>query len=572
MLSSPRLLAAAVAGLLLAGAMTVPAAAAAAPANAEARRTDRVPTPQLHWYRCYGFAQCATAQVPLDYDQPRGKQTSIALLRVKATDQAHKIGSLFLNPGGPGASATTLALAAPYFLGDSLLRRFDIVGMDPRGVGFSDNVHCFSSAGTQTKALKGMQVAFPVGKAQETAYIQSARKLAAGCSTTGAALAGAMSTAEVARDMDVMRRAVGDKLLSYLGFSYGSALGEYYANMFPDRFRALAVDGTVFSRAWAGSATTRNQIQDERLQSADGAYRALQEIFKRCEAAGPTRCEFAGRGVPQKFKTITDRLKKHPVALGWLNVTYADLIGEVLGALYSPTGSEDISAISAALWTMTDPSSAAAMSSAASAYTKVAGRSFPYDNSLDAYAAVMCTDGLHPAKASGWPKAAAAADKRAPYFGRAWAWSSVQCAGDAWKVHDEDAYRGPFNRRTASPVLVVGSKWDPATNYADAVRTANLMPGSRLLSSDNWGHTAYGTSSCANTAIDLYLLYADLPAKGKVCVGADQPFTELLGDDFDASAQAVGFDLSTAGKAEIAEQGLPAPGTPKQLPPVAPGR
>jgi len=578
-----RLLAVGVAGIVLTGAFSVPATASPEPAvttaavksattsPAEARRVDRVETPALHWYGCYGWAQCATATVPLDYDRPRGTQTTLALLRVRATDQKHKIGSLFVNPGGPGASATTLALAAPFFLSPALLTRFDIVGMDPRGVGYSDNLRCFASTGAQAKALKGMDPFFPVGAAQEKTYVKAAKKLGNACSTTGRELAGAMSTAEVARDMEVMRRAVGDSKLNYLGFSYGTALGQYYANMFPDRFRALAVDGTIYPRAWAGSRKTQGVIQDERLRSADGAYRALMELLRRCSLAGSAKCEFAGPNVAQKFKTIAERLKKKPVSILSVKLTYADFIGQVLSELYSPTGGDEIAALAAELWTLTSTGPASAKATAAAAYAKRTGRAFPYDNSIDAYAAVMCTDGLHPATASSWPKAAAAADRRAPYFGRAWAWASVPCAGDAWKVRDEDAYRGPFNRRTANTVLIVGSYWDPATNYTDAVKAAQLMPNSRLLSSDNWGHTAYGTSSCADKYIDQYLLYRDLPAKGAVCTGDDQPFTAAPTEAASTTAP-TGLDLRTATKAQIAAHGLPAPGTPKQLPPVALGR
>ena len=122
------------------------------------------------------------------------------------------------------------------------------------------------------------------------------------------------------------------------------------------------------------------------------------------------------------------------------------------------------------------------------------------------------------------PKAAAAADKRAPYFGRLWAWMSAPCATKTWTADDEDAYRGPFNRRTASPILVVGSEWDPATNYEGAVKAASLLPNSYLLSNDNWGHTAYGTSECATSAIDTYLLTRAVPAPGTYCHGDMQPF------------------------------------------------
>jgi hypothetical protein len=161
---------------------------------------------------------------------------------------------------------------------------------------------------------------------------------------------------------------------------------------------------------------------------------------------------------------------------------------------------------------------------------KKAARDFPYDNSFEAFAAVDCTDALHPKDVSQWPALMDKADKRAPYFGRAWGWSTAQCARNTWTVRDEDAYTGPWNRRTAAPVLLVGTKWDPATNYDDAVSASKRLPNSRLLSNTNWGHTSYGTSACATGAIDKYLLTGALPAKGTLCQGEYQPFTTPIDD------------------------------------------
>jgi len=582
-----RLLAAGAAGLALAGAIVAPAPAAASAARTSAtsvapartseterRRVDSVRTPALHWYSCYSWGQCATAKVPLDYDRPYGKQVTLALVRVKAKDQKHRIGSLFVNPGGPGGQATTMALAAPLFLSEAILDRFDVVGMDPRGIGFSDQVDCFGSAAKQTPTMRTMDIGFPWGAAEEKAYIKAAQNEAKACSTTGRELAGAMSTAEVARDMDVMRRAVGDSKLSYLGFSYGTAIGQYYANMFPDRFRAIAVDGVIDPQSWVGSAATAGQIQDDRLHSADGAWKALLEILRRCDRAGAAKCEFSGSPL-HRFRVIAERLKAKPLTILDEKITYAVFISLVLGALYEPVAGALVTGIAAILYELTTPGaspSTAQLQAAKSAIVgmkrQAAGRAFPYDNSFDAYSAVMCTDGRHPAHGSSWPAAAARADKRATYLGRAWAWASVQCARDTWNVRDEDAYTGPFTKLTERPVLIVGSFWDPATNYADAVRSSKLLPNSRLLSSDNWGHTAYGTSACATGWVDRYLLYRALPAKGTTCVGDTQPFVQDLDTGAATSTATDAFDLRTATPAEIAAHGLPAPGAPKVLPPV----
>ena len=344
-----------------------------------------------------------------------------------------------------------------------------------------------------------------------------------------------MSTAEVARDMEVMRRAVGDSKLNYLGFSYGTAIGQYYANMFPDRFRTIAIDGVINPVAWAGSRATANIIQDDRLNSAGGAYKAFNEIMKRCDRAGTTRCVFAAGDAKARFKTITDRLKANPVTLagggtGSIEITYADFIADILDALYGTTAGDDVAALSQNMWTLTSSTSytsSSALAMARSAYARTRQRlaRARYDNSFDAFAAVMCTDGKHPSDASRWPAQAAAADRRAPYFGRAWAWASVPCASEHLDGQGRGRVRRPVQQAHPNTVLVVGSYWDPATNYHDAVASSRLLPNSRLLSSTNWGHTAYGTSSCVTRAMDRYLLNGALPAKGKVCAGDDQPFT-----------------------------------------------
>ncbi|SBT49098.1 alpha/beta hydrolase [Micromonospora auratinigra] len=580
------LTAAGIAGVVLAGAALAPSSPASAwgrpsfsdrTSPAEARRVDRVPTPQLDWYACYDYAECATVQLPLDYDRPNGATTEVAVLRVKARDQKHKIGSLFLNPGGPGGSGTDIALAAPYFLGDDLLDRFDIVGVDPRGVAASQNVKCFPSVKDQTRAYAGLNVAFPWTKAEERAYVTASETVGRACSTTGKPLTGAASTAEVARDMDVLRRAVGDKKLTYLGFSYGTALGQYYANMFPDRFRALVVDGVLNPNSWVGRGKARDQLQETRLRSADGAYKALHEILVRCAKAGAEKCSLASAGDPvQVYETVAQRLRKKPAVIddpdfGQFTVSYADFVGATLGSLYDPSGWMNVVDLTEQLLVLTDPTAAtAARAQARTALAQRAakarqqrGYDFPYDNGLETFLTVDCTDAYHPRKAADWPALVAQEDKRAPYFGRAWAWGTAPCARNTWTVRDEDAWTGPFDRRTAAPVLVVGNYWDPATNYQGAVGSAKLLPNSRLLSSDSWGHTAYGTSDCVTGAVDTYLLTGTPPAKGTVCKGDSQPFVDdpgMPGKPADARASATKSDLARAGR--------PARGEPKRLPPV----
>ncbi|WIM98736.1 alpha/beta hydrolase [Actinoplanes oblitus] len=567
------IVAALVTGVLVSGAAAPAAAATSATTDhtsaKERKRVDSVPTPKLGWYDCYRIAQCATTHLPLDYDKPKGPKTEIAILRIKAKDQKHKIGSLFLNPGGPGGSGTSIALNAPYFLSKTLLDRFDIVGFDPRGIASSDNVRCFKNVKAQAAVLNKMNVAFPWGAAEEKTYVGAAKQLGKACSTTGKPLSGSMSTAEVVRDMDVLRRAVGDKKLNYLGFSYGTAIGQYYANMFPDRFRSIVVDGVLDPVRWVGTKATANQEQDERLRSADGAYRALREILRRCDAAGEKYCAFAAGDPVANFDLIAQKLRKKPLVitdeLGSYTVTYADFVGGILGDLYDTAAGDWVTQDAQYIYTLLTSSSAADKAAARTALAKrirdararKPARDFPYENGFEAFSGVDCTDALHPKDANSWPALMAKADRRAPYFGRAWGWATVQCARNTWTVRDEDAYTGPWTRRTAAPVLIVGARWDPATNYDDAVSASRRLPNSRLLSNTNWGHTSYGTSDCATTAIDNYLLKGTLPAKGTVCQGAYQPFLEPLPDDSALSASALRAPAAPAQRPQVVGPPLP---------------
>jgi pimeloyl-ACP methyl ester carboxylesterase len=557
-------------------AATTSALAAPAPSKTsalEAKRVDSVATPKADWFDCTDVVgprtQCGTVELPLDYDAPKGAKTEIALLRLRVANPAKKVGTLFLNPGGPGGSGVGIAAAASQFLSPALLAKFDIVGFDPRGTNFSANVKCFKNIGAQATTLKPLlNMPFPVGSTERAGYVRAAEKFGAACSTTGKPLSASMSTAEVARDMDVLRRMVGDKKLTYLGFSYGTYLGNVYANLFPDRVRAVVIDGVLDPIAWAGRASTATIPQTQRLKSGEGASRALHEILKRCRKAGPTKCNLAGLGDPAiTFDRLVAKVKKTPIVLtdggggDPLRVTYPILISWLLSDLYSPDAGQVVD------WDLTWFSELAGATSAPVAKsTKAAARTslvdryrtkkvlaaratattdrlasglgfgFPYDNAPEAFQSVLCTDGLNPAKASSWGTSSKYADLSAPGFGPLWTWASAPCASATWTAKDEDAYRGSFGHRTSTPVLVVGNYWDPATNYDGAVKAASLLPNSRLLSSDSWGHTAYGTSSCVTGAVDTYLLTGKTPKAGKVCKGDAQPFTEALAPESGATA------------------------------------
>ena len=360
-----------------------------------------------------------------------------------------------------------------------------------------------------------------------------------------------MSTAEVARDMDVLRRMVGDKKLTYLGFSYGTYLGNVYANLFPDRVRAVVIDGVLDPLAWAGTNENAGIPQTQRLKSGEGASKALDEVLARCAAAGPEYCLLAGLGDPAHvYAEIVASLKENPVVVTDEDgepavrdhVRRADLGPPVrplrAGGLELGGPGPDLRPQPPApdRRRPRPPSGRRSSRGSRPCTHRTARRPAPLPGSRTTTRsrrsrACCAPTGATRPRAEEWVPASAAADAAAPGFGPLWTWASAPCASSTWTVRDEDGYTGPFTRRTAAPVLVVGNYWDPATNYEGAVAAAGLLPRSSLLSSDSWGHTAYGTSACVTDAVDAYLLTGQTPAAGTVCTGDVQPFTEPLGSE-----------------------------------------
>jgi pimeloyl-ACP methyl ester carboxylesterase len=500
-----------------------------------ARLADRVPAPVLQWTTCQKTAQCATAELPLNYNHPHGAKIKEALLRIKAKDPRERLGTIFINPGGPGDSARAFAVQLPQVLPKAILDRFNIVGLDPRGVGGSTPLQCFATKAEESRTLAPFTATpFPDTPAQQRSWISAAEAFGRACSTTGRRIASAMDTTNDALDMDVLRRAVGDRKLTYVGESYGSFLGLVYANMFPDRVRAMVIDGIVDPQEWAGTPATADVPTFDRLGAAAASYRALHELLELCQRAGRPRCSFASTDTPARFASLAAGLQARPLRLAAPGIktttfTYANMIGDTGQWLRQPAGYRDLFAELTDLARLTAPGGTGPGRAAvvrALLRLHLAVQAPPgYDGHLEASAGVLCTDGLSAANAASWPAAAAAAERRTRYFGASGAWITVQCARDTWTAHDQDVYRGPFDRRTSAPVLVIGAKWDPVTSYDSAVKVARMLPNSRLISSDNWGHTSLLTSACVDNTTWDYLIHP-LARAPKIthCRGNVQPF------------------------------------------------
>ena len=493
--------------------------------------------PVLKWRPCgpdFPGKLCATAKVPLDYDRPRGRTTQLALAKVPASNPARRIGTVFINPGGPGGSGVELLLTG---FGDTLAAnldgRFDIVGFDPRGVAGSDPLHCFDSAEEADAFFAGLPI-FPYQRTQERPFFERYRQLGPECLDDRQAVARHMSTADVARDLDLLRRAVGDAKLSYLGFSYGSYLGNTYANLFPRKVRALVIDGVLDPRLWS----TGRQIRSDRVAT----QQVFDEFLRLCDAAGPQCAFFTSGGSAARWKALANQIRREPVELEpGFRYTYDLLIADAASVMYSPEVWSDYATFLdfVADLALGDRPAADLVSRRARLLERLAPAQpeADYPNFLDAYYGNQCADTEYPQRFSTY-RATADYAKRGSQFGPFWWWPNAGCAN--WPT-SPDRYVGPWTARTSAPVLVVGNRFDPATDYAGAQASDRLLRNSRLLTYAGWGHTAYGRSACTTDHVDRYLLTGALPRRGTVCPANPNPFTAAADQRLAARAPLVGL-------------------------------
>ena len=487
--------------------------------------------PRLRWQDCHPEAgpnfECADIRVPLDYDRPWGRRVSLALVRLPAAKPKAKIGSIFINPGGPGGSGVQFVLElGPLLYGDDVRSRFDLVGFDPRGIIGSSPLICFESFEESLSVLPPF--AFPVTAEEEALVEQLDTELNSACQRRGGPIVDHMATADVARDLDVLRQAVGDRRLSYVGYSYGSFLGVTYANLFPGRVRAVVVDGVLDPIAWTTGRGDEAETQpfSTRVRSDAGAQATLDEFFRLCDDAGPAGCAFAGDAA-LRFAALAERLRAEPIEITdpetgeTFPFTYADLIDVTLGAMFNSPSWPELAEFLSFVEAEAGP---AALGKALRAFTPDGGREqpIPYENFVEGFPGVICSDSINPDDHSYWSRAGIEADERFGYFGRAWTWVSSACA--VWEGFDQDRYLGPFNRRTRNPLLVVGNRFDPATRYEGAQIVHDLMPGSSLLTVEGWGHTSTFLSLCADRAVSRYLLSRATPPEGTTCAQDVGPF------------------------------------------------
>jgi pimeloyl-ACP methyl ester carboxylesterase len=494
--------------------------------------------PQVAWQPCAGAVQtlglafeCASLRVPLDYRHPRRDSIRLALIRLPAGDPTQRIGTLFFNPGGPGAGAFTAfpGIAALGLFPPEVLARFDLVSWDPRGTGRSAAVQCFSSMQAENRFLRHLPSGFPLGsRGKASAYVRRWARFGRRCERRSGHLLGHVSTADTARDLDRLRRAVGDRRLNYLGISYGTFLGATYANLFPKRVRAMVLDGNVEPKAWISPDLRANGGRflstELRLGTDRGSASTLRAFLRLCGSAGAGACPFSA-GSPaateQKFRVLLRRLRQRGKVAGTTYPALITLIAQSLDNVQPVGQSANWPGLAQSLEQLWGVLANGSRSRAAASLNRARpdGR---YAGPEQQYA-IYCADSPSPTAAS-YPRLARFAKRRSGPLGPYWAWLPEPCS--TWPAKTADRYAGPWNRRTRNPILVIGNTHDPSTPIFEARAMSRRLARARLLTVDGYGHTALlNPSSCALAHESRYLVEGVLPPKGARCTQDQRPFS-----------------------------------------------
>lgn len=461
-----------------------PAASTAAPTTPSSVATTSATTAAtpsvdpVDWQPC-GALTCASVAVPIDHANPAGPAIPIALVRRAATGT--RLGSVFVNPGGPGASGVDF-VANGFQLDPETARSYDVIGFDPRGVGASSPVAC-----TLDRTAGPLPDWSPDDAAEVAAMDLAAEAFARSCARTDATgLLAHLRTDDVARDLDRLRAAVGDEQLHYIGFSFGTLIGLVYAETFPERVGHLVLDGVV------------DPEQDlPGLLSSQAV--AFEQAFAVLDAACGTRVPCPPGGVAAAHDELMARIERSgPVG----QVGPAELDSAALITLYD----EGLWPVYTAALTEALAGDFGSIEDLSDTFTQVV----PFG----AYAGVECTDSPRPADRAAWAAFAAATTALAPRFGPAVANELVTCA---WWPEPAGPARGPVTAPGARPILVVGNTNDPATPLANAQAVADHLEAASLVVADIDGHTAYSASPCVRTLVGRYLLADELPPDGARC-------------------------------------------------------
>lgn len=462
--------------------------------------------------------ECARVQVPLNWSEIAGPKITLAVIRRPASEPAQRIGSLFFNFGGPGASGVgTVKATGPQLdkIGDG---RFDVISWDPRGTGESTHISCFANKEEEAKFWGVYTV--PISNAEWKQRMPQAIAYAKRCTKRNRTLLRYDSTADTVRDMDHLRELLGEPKLNYRGISYGTFLGQTYANLFPDEVRAMVLDANLnpfeFTKSVVNSMASSNADTDL----------VMRKFAQLCAEAGPQRCALANGGSPQKrLNRLVAQLKRGPIPAPKADppkLTYSDLLIRVFIGQAGP-----------AEW----PQLASELDEAArgdGSSIAMFGQSFgsALTASLNAAVGLQCADKPVPPKlgSSDWPQVLRTLTKVSVWNGPFNDWL-LWAPCSAWTVAAVNRYTGPWNADTPNPVLVIGTRYDPRTNYGASVLVSKTLKNATLLTHEGYGHTSdVDPSACVERDVARYLTTLKTPPNGAVCQSDREPFDPDFGE------------------------------------------
>ncbi len=452
-----------------------------------------LPVTPLQWTPC-GALQCGSVIAPLDYDHPQGPTVLIAVARHPAAVPSERIGSLVINPGGPGGSGIDDLPNELSVLTADVVDRFDVVSFDPRGVERSSPVTC---SGGSSSGASGQRIdPVPTTPGAQLALLRNDQDFAAECERGSGSILAHVGTADTARDLDRIRAAVGDAQLTFIGHSYGTLLGATYAQLFPTKVRAMVLDGAI------DPALGTVRYATDQAKSFESE---LSSFFAWC--AADTACPWRAAGDPTNaVLDLIQRTRAHPL---WLSGGGTAGPGELYDALLGGLESQSS-------W----PSLAGALAEAeggdGSAATSMANRyeSGGSTNGADAEQAIDCLDHPVDRNVSSYPALADSVGQSAPVYGPLLAWGLLGCA--TWPALPT-RIPAPVSDPGAPPIMVVGTTGDPVTPYAWAVDLARELTGGVLLTWRGQSHVAYLYSPCVRSDVQAYLVAGTLPAPGTTC-------------------------------------------------------
>ncbi len=452
--------------------------------------------------------ECATLEVPRDHTDPDGPQLDIAVARIDSASDADQIGSLVINPGGPGGSGVEYLVQAALSIPVEVQERFDIVSFDPRGVGASTSVECDIPLDDEVALLdEGDDAGW-------AALVAEAEELLDTCTPESVDLMPWVGTNNAARDLDLLRAALGDEQLTYIGYSYGTQLGTAYAELFPDRVRALVLDGAV---------TPSTDMTDVNGQQAVGFDRALQRFAAACDAdddcllqeLGPTLDVIAG------LRDEIAEIGSFPVTEPGRQLTLGELDLAIAAALYSQ---DAWTYLAQALYVAEVEQDGTILQVLTDSYLGRQGDG-TYSNQTEANAAINCADQADrpaPDDVRTETETAAAQSEFFDSFLRA----STGCIG----FPESAEPFVPGQGEGAPTILVIGTTGDPATPYEWAVELTDFLADAVLYTVEGDGHTAYGSIDCVADAVNAYLIDLEIPVERSCQDDADTNVFQPAGE------------------------------------------